>query len=42
MPAAEHSYLENLPSWSSLSLSKENVEAHVFPSPIQIFRNMRR
>jgi hypothetical protein len=31
MPAAEHSYLEHLPSWSNLSLSKENVEAHVFP-----------
>lgn len=31
MPATEHSYLERLPAWSSLSLSQENIEAHVFP-----------
>lgn len=34
MPAAEHSYLENLPAWSHFSLSKENIEAHVFPRSI--------
>ena len=31
MPATEHSYLERLPAWSHLSLSQENIEAHVFP-----------
>jgi len=32
MPAAEHnSYLESLPAWTHFSLSKENIEAHVFP-----------
>lgn len=36
MTAAEHSYLEHLPSWSNLSLSKENVEAHVFPFDLNI------
>jgi hypothetical protein len=40
MPVAEYSYLEHLPSWSDLSLSKENVEAHVFPSQIYILENM--
>ena len=31
MPAAEHSYLPSLPAWTHFSLSKENIEAHVFP-----------
>ena len=41
MPAAEHSsYLEHLPAWSHVSLSKENVEAHVFPFEYRILKNM--
>jgi hypothetical protein len=30
MPAAEHSYLDQLPGWSHISWSKQNTEAHVF------------